>query len=152
MVPCRTSKATGEARFDTSAMRRVLLLIAALALLAAPAAAWGSGDDVVRDCTAHGHLTKRYQAAEYRDALVSIPADEREYGNCYDVIRHAEVKVVGHATGGPGSGGRPSGGSVSSSGGGLPTPLLVLLILLAAGAVAGAAVAVRSRALRDRGT
>ncbi len=132
-------------------MRRVVLLIAVLAVSATPAAARVGGADVIRDCTAHGHLTHRFKAGEYRAALRSLPADEREYGNCYDVIQRAEIQAIGHATGEPGAGGqRPSG--PSSSSGGLPTPLLVLLILLAAGAVAGAVVVVRARALRDRGT
>ena len=74
---------------------------------------------------------------ELRGALTTMPADVKEYTNCYDVIQRTLLAQVGGHGGG--SGGSGSGGSF------LPTPLLVVLILLGLGAVSFGAVAIRRR-------
>jgi hypothetical protein len=73
-------------------MLRRLTAAAAVALCLLPAAAArASGDDVIKDCLAHGRLTKKYSQSEYRDALANIPTDVDEYTNCRDVIRHGQL-------------------------------------------------------------
>jgi hypothetical protein len=69
-------------------MRRAALGLL-VALLAFPATAAASGDDVIRDCTDDGRLSKKYSDAEYRDALRNLPADVDEYTNCREVISRA---------------------------------------------------------------
>jgi hypothetical protein len=78
-------------------MRRLLVLVTTL-LLVAPAAAHGArANKVIRDCTDDGRLQGKYTQRELRDALGSIPSDVDEYTNCRDVIRRA---AVAGATGG----------------------------------------------------
>jgi hypothetical protein len=60
-----------------------------LLLPASPASA--SGADVIRDCNDHGHLTKTYSQKEYRQALAQMPADVRQYTDCEDIIRRAQL-------------------------------------------------------------
>jgi hypothetical protein len=103
---------------------------------AAPAAA-ANGSQVISDCNTHGRLTQRYSVAQLRTALNAMPADVKEYTDCYDVIQRALLAQLGGAhTGGGDSGG---GGAF------LPTPLIVVLVLLALAAVGLGAVALRRR-------
>jgi hypothetical protein len=66
-----------------------------------------------------------------------MPADVKEYTDCYDVIQRTLLAQAGGHGGG--SGGSGSGGSF------LPTPLLVVLIVLALGAVSFSVAAIRRR-------
>jgi hypothetical protein len=80
-----------------SAMLRpaFIALLAALALLAAPAtAALASGRDVINDCTDDEVLSKTYTQKEYHDALAQLPADADQYGNCRQVISRAELRAA----------------------------------------------------------
>ena len=110
-------------------------MIAALAVLAiglltaAPASAGLS--KAVADCNTHTRLTQTYTAAQLRTALNTMPADVKEYTNCYDVIQRALLADIG----GIKADGGDSGGGGSSF---LPTPLLIVLgvLIVAAGVFA----------------
>lgn len=127
-------------------MRRTLVLIGlaavlstgASALLSAPASAAGLSP-AVADCNAHTSLTRHYTAAQLRAALNTMPADIKEYSNCYDVIQRTLLAQLGSVhdsnSGGPGG----SGGSF------LPTPVIVVLVILALAAATFGAMALRRR-------
>ena len=68
---------------------RHLLTIGALALLALPAPAFASADQVVRDCARDGKLDHNYSNSELRRARNNLPADLDEYSDCRDVIAAA---------------------------------------------------------------
>lgn len=108
-----------------------LMVAAPAALAAAPA---------VADCNSHGYLSRQYSTAQLEQALSTMPADIKEYTDCYDVINRTLLSQQGTAHGG---GGAPT----QSSGGGsfLPTPVLVVLVLLALAAAALGALAIRRR-------
>ena len=125
--------------------RAILALVLSCALaLAAPVAAGAAGADTpsaaISDCNDHGQLTAQYSAATLRAALAQMPADVREYTDCYDVIERQLFKELGQST--PGAAGTPAS---SSSGSGLPTWLLIVIVLLALAAVTFGALAVRRR-------
>ena len=117
-------------------------MIAAVAVLAvgllaaAPAPAALSG--AVADCNAHQRLNQTYTAAQLRTALNTMPADIKEYTDCYDVIQRALLADIG---------GIKADGSGSGDGGSsfLPTPLLIVLGVLVVGAGVFAVIAYRRR-------
>ena len=82
-----------------------------VALLALPAFAQASGQDVIRDCYDDGHIDGNYSQDEYEDAQNNIPSDVDQYSDCRDVI------AQGQAGGGKKSS-RGNSGSDGSSGGG----------------------------------
>jgi hypothetical protein len=86
-------------------MRR-LLITAVLGCLLLPAAAWASGNAVIKDCTDDGVIQGHYSQQDYKNALNNLPTDVDEYTNCRDVIKRAQLA----ATGG-GGGGTPGGGA-----------------------------------------
>lgn len=128
-------------------MTRRLFIVFALvcALVAGPAAAIGaaaSGDTpaaAIADCSANDRLTHHYSAATLTAALAKLPADVREYSDCYDVIEKQLFAQLGTSSSNGSGGGSSSGGSV------LPTWLLIVIILLALGALTFGALAIRSR-------
>ncbi len=99
-------------------MRRILPT-ALVVVLALPAAAHASGEQVVRDCTDDGRMSKRYSQKDYRDALNNMPTDVDEYTDCRDVIRRAQLAAAGggrSSGGGGGTAGGDSGGGPASQG------------------------------------
>ena len=103
-------------------MKRRLLLLAMLALLAVAAPASGAGLDVIRDCTDDEVMSKTYTQKEYRDALRQFASDGDQYGNCRDVIRRAQAaaaaaKNKSGGDAGAGAGGAASGGGAGGAGG-----------------------------------
>jgi hypothetical protein len=66
-----------------------LLTIGALALLALPANAFASADQVIRDCARDGKLDHNYSNSELRKARNNLPSDLDEYSDCRDVIASA---------------------------------------------------------------
>ena len=54
-------------------------------------AALASGKDVIIDCNDNGRLTKDYTQKEYRDALANMPADIKQYTDCENIIRRAQL-------------------------------------------------------------
>ena len=97
-------------------MRR-LLTTAVLGCLLLPAAAWGSGTAVIKDCTDDGVIQGHYSQQDYKDALANLPTDVDEYTDCRDVIKRAQTG--GGGSGGPGApggtGGTPTGGDPLAS-------------------------------------
>jgi hypothetical protein len=83
-------------------MLRRLLAAAVLSfcLLVPAGSALASGADVLKDCNNNGHLTKTYTQKELHQALAQMPADLREYSDCANIIRQAELGL----SGGPGGG------------------------------------------------
>ena len=100
---------------------RLPLIFAALlvALLALPAFAQASGQDVIRDCYDDGHIDGNYSQQDYQDAQDNMPSDVDQYSDCRDVIAQGQAgggKKHSSSTGNSGSGGS-SGGSGSSGSG-----------------------------------
>jgi hypothetical protein len=126
-------------------MRRLLIPIVLLACAcAAPVASAAGQTGPVADCYAHQQLTHRYSTAQLRRALNTMPADIKEYTDCFDVIQRQLLAQLGHAK--PGAAASKS----SSSGGSfLPTPVIVVLVVLILVAAGFGAVALRRR--RDAG-
>jgi hypothetical protein len=58
-------------------------------MLAVPATASASADQVLRDCILDGKLDREYSNAELRKAKDNIPSDSDEYSDCSDVIASA---------------------------------------------------------------
>jgi hypothetical protein len=73
-----------------------------LAMLALPASAFASADQVVRDCVYDGKLDHHYSNAELRRALDHLPSDAAEYSDCRDVIA-AAIKGGSDKSGGAAS-------------------------------------------------
>jgi hypothetical protein len=122
--------------------RGTLTLLVACAAVAtalpAPASAASKLTTPVADCNANARLTAHYTTGQLREALNTMPADIKEYTDCYDVIQKQLLAQIG----GIGAGGGDSGGGGSSF---LPTPLLVVLAVLIVSAVGFGIVAVRRR-------
>jgi hypothetical protein len=81
---------------------RHLLIIGALALLALPAAASASPDQVIRDCGQDDKLDRKYSNEDLRKARDNLPSDLDEYSNCREVINQA-IKGGSDKGGGAGS-------------------------------------------------
>jgi hypothetical protein len=81
---------------------RHLLIIGAFLVLALPAPAFASADQVIADCARDGHLDHHYSNAELRHARNHLPSDLDEYSDCRDVIAGA-IKGGSDRGGGAGS-------------------------------------------------
>jgi hypothetical protein len=81
---------------------RHLFAITLLAMLALPASANASADQVVRDCVYDGKLDHHYSNAELRRARDHLPSDADEYSDCRDVIA-AAIKGGSDRSGGAAS-------------------------------------------------
>jgi hypothetical protein len=87
----------------TSRVFRHLLIFGALLLVALPAPAFASADQVISDCARDGRLDRgEYSNAELRRARDNLPADLDEYSDCRDVIAQA-IKGGSDQGGGVGS-------------------------------------------------
>ena len=107
------------------------------ALVGTPnAGATGLAPAVV-DCNLHAALTRNYTIPQLQNALATMPADVREYSDCYTVIQHQLLLQLGelHGQGGAGQGGGPF----------LPAWLIVILAVLVATAGGFGVLAVRNR-------
>ena len=101
----------------------VLLAAGALAVTAPSALALSP---VLVDCEAHNKLTNHYSVAQLRNAIATMPAQEREYSDCYQVIQNQLFAQIG----GRHLNGNGSGGSGGSS---FPVVLVVVLVVIVAG-------------------
>ena len=132
-------------------MRRLVTSLAVVCALfaVAPALATaqgGSAAQAISDCNNHSKLTAHYPPEALRTALATMPADVREYTDCYDVIEKQLFAELGtSSTAGTGGGGSSSGGSV------LPTWLLIVIVVLALAALTFGALAIRRRRLEQQG-
>jgi TolA-binding protein len=122
----------------------LLVLVCALSI-GMPAVAGAASSDTaaaaISDCNDHGQLTAQYSSDTLRSALAQMPADVREYTDCYDVIQRQLFAQLGQTQ----SGGTTTA-TTSSSSSFLPTWLIVVLVVLALAAVTFGALAFRRRA------
>jgi hypothetical protein len=122
--------------------RRLSVLIVAIAVaatsLVAAVPASARLTKPVEDCNAHTQLTQTYTPGQLRQALNTMPADIKEYTNCYDVIQRQLLADIGGIKSSAGN----TGGGGSSF---LPTPLLIVLGALVVAAGGFAVVARRQR-------
>jgi hypothetical protein len=91
-------------------MRRLSVVVLAGALLlmgAAPAMASTRGE-IFDDCQDDSQLSGSYSPSDLRDARKHLPSDLREYSDCEDVLRRAELPDPSTGGGNP-----PSGGSTT---------------------------------------
>src|ERR671930_2224271 len=106
-------------------MRRIrdtlILLGATAVLLAVPAVALASPQQVIRDCAQDGKLDQHYSLSDLKNAEKKLPTDVDEYTNCRDVINQAEVAGSGDK-GSKAHGAAGGGGSGKNGGGGGPSP------------------------------
>jgi hypothetical protein len=86
----------------------VAVLTSCLLLPAAPA--FSSAKDVIKDCNDNGRLTKEYSQKEYREALANMPADLKQYTDCENIIRRAQLGLRG-STGGSANSANPFAGA-----------------------------------------
>jgi hypothetical protein len=117
--------------------------ISAVAPAVVAAASGGIGAQAISDCNNHGQLTAHYPASTLRAALANMPADVREYTDCYDVIQKQLFAELGTSSTGSGT------PTTSSSGSVLPTPVLVIIVLLVLAALTFSVIAIRRN--RDGG-
>ena len=94
----------------TNRGRNTLICAPALGLLLAPAPAWASYQNVIRDCAEDGQLDGRYSQAELKKAEDRLPSDLDEYSDCREVIAAASSGGRGRGSAGGTGGG---GGAVS---------------------------------------
>jgi hypothetical protein len=93
-----------------------LLVIGALALLALPAPAFASADQVIRDCSFDEKLDRKYSNKELRRARDNLPADLAEYSDCADIIASAITSGSDKSggVGSPGIGGTDPAGETAA--------------------------------------
>ncbi len=126
-------------------LRRAIMVIALGCVLSlgvpalASAASGGTSSQAINDCNDHLKLTQSYSSEVLRQALAQMPADVREYTDCFDVIERQLFKQLGK----PGAG--TATGSTSSGSSFLPTWLIVVIVVLALAAITFGALALRRR-------
>jgi hypothetical protein len=126
--------------------RRALtvLALACVLSLGAPAlvsaASGGTPSQAITDCNDHLRLTQQYSSEVLRAALAQMPADVREYTDCFDVIERQLFKQLGKSGAGTGAAAPASSGSSF-----LPTWLIVVIVVLALAAITFGALALRRR-------
>jgi hypothetical protein len=118
-----------------SVQRIALACALSAGCLCAPSSA-SALSPAVADCNQHAALTRTYSVAELKTALATMPADIREYTDCYDVIQRTLLGRLGQQHG---AGSGQGGGSF------LPTGVVVVLVLLGLSAVSFAVVALQRR-------
>ena len=92
---------TGSATVRRRLLTALSLIIVAAAL--APAGAFGSANEVIRDCGLDGRVDGTYSQKDYRDALRQLSAASDEYTNCRDIIEAARLAAAGGTPTTPGS-------------------------------------------------
>jgi len=109
-------------------VRHILVSLAALCVLGATApAAFGSYQDVIRECYNTGSLPAgKYSRQELLQARKHLPSDIREYSDCEDLINAALA-----------AGKRNSGGGGTGGGGSAPAPAPNPALTTPSGATAG---------------
>jgi hypothetical protein len=77
------------------------LVLTALACAVFALPAFGSAQDVIRDCSEDGVLNHHYSHSELTKALAQLPSDIDEYTDCRAVIRSAQLRSAGGKRGVP---------------------------------------------------
>ena len=98
-------------------IRHFIAPIFLIAVLAFPALAQASPDDVLRDCNADESIDEKHSDADKRAALKKMPGEMKEYTDCEQVIAASigDGKKNASASGDGGSGfGEAGGGSGGS--------------------------------------
>lgn len=120
--------------------RRVHLIAATCAVLALSGlfaattpAAMSPVQQILKQCNTG--LTQHFTLSQLEQALRAMPATQRQYSGCYNVVQQAITRAKGRS-GGAGGG---SGGSF------LPTPVIVIIVLLILAGITFGAIAVRRR-------
>jgi hypothetical protein len=85
---------------------RNLIVLGVLAVLAMPASAFASADQVLRDCIFDGKLDRTYSNEDLRKAKENLPSDQDEYSDCAELIASAmnSGSDKGKGAGSPGVG------------------------------------------------
>lgn len=79
-------------------------------VLAFPALAQASPDDVLRDCAADGSVDEKHSNKDKRAALRKMPGEMKEYTDCEAEISSSLTKPADDSDGGGGSAGGSGGG------------------------------------------
>jgi Spy/CpxP family protein refolding chaperone len=125
--------------------RRAITVLALACVLSlgvpalASAASGGTASQAITDCNDHGQLTQQYSSKVLRQALAQMPADVREYTDCFDVIERQLFKQLSKPSTGAATGSTSSGSSF------LPTWLIIVIVVLALAAITFGALALRRR-------
>jgi hypothetical protein len=69
----------------------MVVLAGLLVLLSAAPAMASTRGQILKDCQDDGQLQGSYSPSELRDARKNLPTDLREYSDCEDVLRRAEL-------------------------------------------------------------
>jgi hypothetical protein len=129
---------------NLGSMRRltVSVVLATVVLISITTPAIASASTPTSDCAAHGRLTASYSVAQLQAALGSMPADIKEYTNCYAVIQRAILAKVPASR-------HDSAKSASTDGGSfLSAPVIIAIVVVVLGGASAGAVAFRRRAER----
>ncbi len=120
----------------------VLLVVLALGagVLAPTALASSGAGGALADCNAHAQLTQTYSTGQLQSALRTMPADQKEYTDCYDVIQRALLTDIGHLHAASGGDSQHGGGSSF-----LSTPVIIGIVVVAFAAVMVTGLAVQRR-------
>jgi hypothetical protein len=124
-------------------MRKALVVLGLSWLLGAGLAAAASAAGLsppVADCYAHQRLTGAYTAAQLKNGLATMPADVKEYSNCYGILEQALLSKLGKLK---------DGGSAGGGGSFLPVWLIAVLAALVVAGVGLGAMAWRNQGERS---
>ena len=91
-------------------LRFTLLITTLLALLALPAGASASPQQIYDDCQTTAGSDKKHSDSDLRKALKDMPEDLDEYTNCRDLIRRRALGRRHHRPNNGGAGGGGTGG------------------------------------------
>ena len=121
--------------------RKAALIACAVAAgtiaLAGPGALAAGLPPADADCNVNAKLTHHYTVAQLQTALNQMPADMKEYSNCFGVIQR-QLLIQLHGL-------HPNGDSGGSGGSFLPIWLIIVVALLVAGAGGFGVLALRNR-------
>jgi hypothetical protein len=84
-------------------------------------------------------LTTSYSVSQLRAALESMPADEKEYTNCYSEIQRALLAKL------PASRHQSGKSDSTDSGSFFSTPVIIAIVVIALGGASAGGVALRRR-------
>jgi len=91
-------------------IRHLITPLFLFAVLAFPALAQASPDDVLRDCAADGSVDEKHSNKDKRAALRKMPGEMKEYTDCEAEISSSLTKPADDSDGGGGSAGGSGGG------------------------------------------